>query len=893
MQSEIRSLINRLNSTCRRALEGAAGLCVSKSHYNVELEHLLIKLIERENSDVYSILRHYELDPQVLLKQLHTALDKLPKGNTATPSLSAHIFRLLEESWVVASIALNQTQVRSAAIFLALIDNDSLRGLILETCPLLLRLPRQTCRQELGDLLALMPENDESEDVAVATCSNVMSAHQTEDVLESFTQNLTVQAKSGKLDPVYGREQEIRQIIDILSRRKQNNPIVVGEAGVGKTAIVEGLAQRIVSGQVPPHLRDVQILALDFVQLQAGASVKGQFEERLNTLLTTVRNAAKPVILFVDEAHALIGAGGAPGIGDAANLLKPALARGELKVIAATTWSEYKRYFEKDAALARRFEVVKVAEPTVPQAVDMLRSLSKTLAEHHKVLIVDEAIQAAVTLSKRYITGRQLPDKAIRILDTAAARVALLQSTEPEVLQQLAGQQQLLKLEREILLDDPQTAALQEKRLEEISQELCKIDDSLLNRQKLWEDQRMIVGQVRELRDQWRAMKENEVTSKERSDLLEQFSQLEKVLQVKHDVPVSVDKKCVAAVIADWTGIPHSTILKNQNAMTYKGLLSSLQEKICGQSAALGAIAQQIINYQAGLTDPRKPIGVFLLTGPTGVGKTETAHVLAESLTGHSHNLLRFNMTEFQESHSVSTLKGAPPGYVGYGKGGTLTEAVRHNPYSVILLDEVDKAHRDVLDLFYQIFDKGIIEDAEGIEVDFSNTLILMTSNLGAEIINDHCSPLYHGSGQEPQHLELIDKMMPELMNHFRSPLLARMVVIPYLPLQVSEITRIARQKLDVIRERIRVQHNRELVFSDDTSTFFIQRFQQNLGQGARSIDRWINTEILPDLARVLSENPPQASSQDRILLQLNDTGKWVPILLTALNCAKSTPTVV
>lgn len=884
MQSEIRALINRLNLTCRKALESAAGLCVSKSHYNVELEHFLIKLIEYDKSDVHAILRHYEIDPQVLLKELHVALDKLPKGNTATPSLSTHIFRLLEEAWVVSSIALNQTHVRSAAIFLALVDNDSLRGLILETCPLLLRLSRQTCRQELTDLLPRLPENLDDNVTSSDGVPQLLPPQQTVNVLDSFTQNLTLQAREGKLDPVYGRDQEIRQIIDILSRRKQNNPILVGEAGVGKTAIVEGLAQRIVLGQVPPHLRDVQILALDFVQLQAGASVKGQFEERLNTLLTTIRNSSKPVILFVDEAHALIGAGGTAGLGDAANLLKPALARGEVKVIAATTWSEYKRYFEKDSALARRFEVIKIEEPTVVQAVDMLRSLSKSLAEHHNIQILDEAIHAAVTLSKRYIMGRQLPDKAIRILDTAAARVALLQSTEPEVLQQLAGRQQLLKLEQEILSSGPNISEVQDIRLKDITHELTSISESLQHRQKLWGDQQMVVQQIRDLRTQWLTMKENEVTSQDRSTLLEQFTQLEKVLQIKHEVPVAVDKKSIAAVIADWTGVPSSTILANQNMMTYETLMAGLQEKICGQSIALEKISQQIINYQAGLTDPHKPIGVFLLVGPTGVGKTETAQVLAEVLTGQSQNLLRFNMTEFQESHSVATLKGAPPGYVGYGRGGTLTEAVRQNPYSVVLLDEIDKAHRDVLDLFYQIFDKGMIEDAEGIEVDFSNTLILMTSNLGADVIVEHAV-----QDSSVGQLELLDKLMPDLIHHFRSALLARMVVIPYMPLQVSDMTRIARQKLEVIRERIHTQHNRDLIISDDTSTFFIQRFQKDLRQGARAIDHWISSEILPGLARLLSENPQQSSSQDRILLQLNDSGKWVPILLTALN-AKSKP---
>ncbi|MEI8295167.1 MAG: AAA family ATPase [Alphaproteobacteria bacterium] len=816
MQVEIRALVDRLNMTCRKGLEGAAGLCLSKTHYNVELEHFLIKLIEDKNSDIHHILSPImnsdsELESDELLKQLYVSLDKLPQGNTNTPSLSAHIFTLLEEAWVVSSILFKQSSLRSAAVLLALVDNDSLRGLMLESCPLLLRLSRQTCQRDLQELLHLLPENADASQEMRPTVEVMPSTPA--NALTAYTQDLTARAKRGELDPTCGRDQEIRQIIDILCRRRQNNPILVGEAGVGKTAIVEGLAQRIAESRVPPSLQNVTILMLDLIQLQAGASAKGQFEERINTVLQAINQADKPIIMFIDEAHTLIGAGGAAGLGDAANLLKPALARGELRTIAATTWGEYKRYFEKDPALTRRFELVKVKEPSHENAVGMLRSLVPKLAEHHGVALLDESIQAAVSLSKRYIVGQHLPDKAIRLLDTAAARACLAQTTEPEALQQLVGRQHLLQLEKTLLVTE-----LPSQRLEQITREIEELQEIIVEQRDVWKSQ-----------------------------------------QSSNQIPISVDKKSVARVVAEWTGVPLAIILKEQGEYTYATLMSAFQDRIIGQEQALSTIAKQVINYRAGLIDPRKPMGVFLLVGPSGVGKTETAQVLAEILTGKATSLLRFNMTEFQEPHSVATLKGSPPGYIGHGKGGTLTEAVRRNPYSVILLDEVDKAHREVMDLFYQVFDKGILEDAEGVEVDFTNTLILMTANLGSEV------------GDQPQDL------MPILMRHFRSALLSRMTVVPYMPLHANEIAQIAKAKLQALRERILAHYGQEFAFNDDTVAFLVERASSDFMSGARAIDYWINQEILPELANFLLQQPKDSRLTQHIFLRIDAEGKWTP----------------
>lgn len=871
MQVEIRALVDRLNTTCRKGLESAAGLCVSRTHYNVELEHFLIKLIEAENADVPHILRHYELDPTVLLKQLYTALDKLPKGNINTPSLSVHIFKVLEEAWVVSSILFKQSYLRSAAILLALVNDDSLRGLMLERCPLLLRLSRQTCQQDVQGLLSLLPEN--SETLKEPQSVEPMLASSAE-ALSAFTQDLTDYAKQGRLDPLCGRDQEIRQVIDILCRRRQNNPILIGEAGVGKTAIVEGLAQRIAAGQVPPLLQNVTILLLDLIQLQAGASVKGQFEERLNTVLQVIHQSEKPIILFVDEAHTLIGAGGAAGLGDAANLLKPALARGELRAIAVTTWSEYKRYFEKDPALTRRFELVKVKEPSQEEAVGMLRSLAAKLVNHHHVIFHDEAIQAAVAFSKRYIVGQQLPDKAIRLLDTAAARVSLAQTTEPEALQQLEGRQHLLQLEKSLLINDMKnTASSSHERLACLTQELEKVRTDIEEQRAQWQEQQAIIQKIRAVQNQWLTIDDS---SLEREHLKEQFNSLEKLLPTGCKIPTAVDKKSVAQVVADWTGVPLSIILKEQGEYTYMTLMAAFQEKIVGQPQALATIAKQVINYRAGLIDPRKPMGVFLLVGPSGVGKTETAQILAEILTGQASSLLRFNMTEFQEAHSVATLKGSPPGYVGYGKGGTLTEAVRRNPYSVILLDEVDKAHREVMDLFYQIFDKGMLEDAEGVEVDFTNTLILMTANLGAEVLEEHAQSLSDSLQPEAQAFTLAQKILPELSRHFRSALLARMTVIPYMPLRAAEIMQIAKVKLQAIRERVLAHYGREVSFNEETITFLVERAQSDFVQGARAIDYWINQELLPELADFLLQQPKD-NLTTHIFLRVDAEGKWKP----------------
>lgn len=855
MHASIRALVDRLNPLCRKALESAAGLCVSKTHATVQLEHFLIKLIENPESDMQQILRHYELDPQVLLKQLYAHLDKLPQGFTTTPALSEHIFKALEEAWLYASLTLHEETTRSACILMAIVDHDTLRGLVLETCPLLLRLSRHAFREDLPELLGELPET------AIATIhppSKFLSPD-TQEGLQRYTQDLTMLARQNKLDPIFGRDQEIRQTIDILTRRRQNNPLLVGEPGVGKTAIAEGLAQRIAQKQVPPLLQDTVVLSLDLLALQAGASVRGQFEERLNTVLNEIKKAPHPVILFVDEAHTLIGSGGTAGLGDAANLLKPALARGEIRVLGATTWTEYKKHIEKDGALSRRFELVKIKEPSAAEALPMVRAFAKTLSQHHQVTILESALEMAVRLSKRYLIDRQLPDKAIRLLDTAAAHVVLARSTMPETLQQLKGQESLLSLEQSMLTPQhhrPEVA----QRLSDISSELAHIEKTYEVLEKTWEGQKQILNRYIETQD-----------STERQALEDELTQ--------QGIPFAVDHKILAKIVSESTGIPLDIILTTQETWRFDELVVALKTYIVGQSHALSTIARQIINYQAGLTDPHKPMGVFLLAGPSGVGKTETAQALATLLTGSSEQLIRLNMTEFQEAHSIATLKGSPPGYVGYGQGGVLTEAVRRNPYAVIVLDEFDKAHRDVIDLFYQVFDKGRLEDAEGIELDFSNTLILLTTNLCDEQI-------IHALEESPtiDMLALTQKIMPELSRFLRSALLARMTVIPYLPLSRQEMKQIVHLKLSQLKHRVEQQHHITLNYDDKTLEHFVERTHQSRMTGARAIDYWINQELLPELASLLLEKNNHQGQP--IVLNISHDGLCQPRFLSNVAAA-------
>jgi type VI secretion system protein VasG len=805
----LRVLVTKLNDVCRRALEAAVALCVAQTHYNVEIEHLLLKLLDVAGSDVPLLLESYGIAPHDAVAQLERAVEGFARGSSRTPSLSPQITHLLREAWVHASLVLESPAVRSAAILLALVDDDALRATMTDSCPALGRIPSESLHDSVAERVRASIE-----ETATASAERT-SAAAAGSALERFTVDLTADARAGRIDPIRGRDVEIRHVIDILMRRRQNNPILVGDAGVGKTAVVEGFALRVAAGDVPPPLRDVAVRALDLGLLQAGAGVKGEFEQRLKDVIAEVRDA----ILFIDEAHTLIGAGNQAGQGDAANLLKPALARGELRTIAATTWSEYKKYFEKDPALARRFQLVRVDEPGEEAALDMLRGVAPHLETHHGVEIPDDAVRAAVRLSHRYLAERRLPDKAIGVLDTAAARVALAQETTPAPLEDL---------DRRIRIAGAELAARREEEGSgDLEGELAALTEERRALAARWQRERELVAALRA-----------------NGDVGEELRALQKDEPL---VPVACDARVVAAVISGWTGIPVGRMLADD----VRGVLTlqeRMAERIVGQPQALDAICRRISTSRAGLEDPAKPKGVFLLCGPTGVGKTETALALAEVLYGGERNLISFNMSEFQEPHSVATLKGAPPGYVGYGRGGVLTEAVRRRPWSAVLLDEFEKAHPDVTDLFFQVFDKGVLEDGEGVPVDFRHTVLLLTSNVGPD--------------------------RDELMARFRPALLARLTIVPYHALGYAEIVRIVELKLQSIRRRVREHHKAELTYDPRLVESLAARCDAS--SGAREVDRILTQSFLPELSTRILERMANGVNFSTIHVSVDAQGRFV-----------------
>ncbi|WP_032112598.1 type VI secretion system ATPase TssH [Candidatus Paracaedibacter symbiosus] len=862
MGLKLKNLVEKLNPSSKKALEAAAALCVQKTNYNVELEHFLYKLLQQPDSDIELLLRHYEIDKESVQRQLLNSIDKFKQGCTISPTLSPNIIILLEKAWMITSIHLNQHQIRSAAILLALIDHDPLRGVILESCPLILRIPRHILRGDLVELVRVSPENRYVESVTAPVLPTLVPAASSSinagEALQKYALNLTEQAYQGKLDPVSGREAEVHQIIDVLSRKKQNNPILVGDAGVGKTAIIEGLAQKIVAGNVPPSLQNTQIYTLDLGLLQSGAGVRGDFEERLKGILEDVKQAKKPIILFIDEAHTLIGAGGNLGTNDAANLLKPSLARGELRTIAATTWPEYKRYIENDAALNRRFELIKIEEPTPENAMMMLRRFVPQLEKHHDVQVLNEAVQAAVTLSKRFLPHRRLPDKAINLLDTACARVSLAHKATPPLIDELNNELQLLQIEASMLQRETKKSGTHLQRLKEITGRIEVIKLKIKDSEALWQQIRLLIDQIKALHKQLLLF---DRTSTDDA-LIEKLNHLEettKTLSRELNLSIVVDRDCIAQILSSWTGIPATTMLSVQHGVDFESIFQNLRSKIIGQDQALKQLSQAVLTYRTGLADPGKPMGVFLLVGPSGVGKTETAQALATFLSGSRDALIRLNMSEFQEAHSLASLKGAPPGYVGYGKGGLLTEAVRRNPYSVILLDEIEKAHRDVANLFYQVFDKGIMEDGEGVRVDFRNTLIIMTSNLGAELVQDLSVP-------SEGNIETGDILGQVLSTHFGPALLARMTVIPYHSLTLTHLTEITHLKLNDIKERILQNYQANLKIKEADIIAILGRVG-NSSQGARAIDRILNTQFLPELSNFILKNKQTAEPLTEITL--------------------------
>lgn len=833
----LKPLIGKLSRTCRAALERAADQARQHGHYAVEIEHVLIELMHDPGTDISRAFHLYEIDGERLLGELRRAMSRLAVGNAENPGVSAELAMAIETAWAVASIDLDARSISSACLLRAVIEDNRLRDRLLAAGPQLAEVPRQRLADDLAGIVA---DGYEGPSISVAEhrgplIVDPVASGGYDPALAAYTVDLTAAARANTLDPVIGRDAEIDQLIEILMRRRQNNPILTGDAGVGKTAIVEGFARRVAAGQVPDALAGVAVLTLDLGLLQAGASVQGAFEQRLRRVIEEVSGAPEAIILFIDEAHMLIGAGGAAGMGDAANLLKPALARGGLRTIAATTWSEYKRYFEKDAALARRFQPIKVEPPSLETTIVILRHLAAMLERFHGVRIGEDAIASAATLSQRYITDRQLPDKAINVLDTACARVAIAQACRPRVLE--AAELRCTNLESEIirLEADPTAGPARDEQLELLGIERMAAQDARDAIASRWEQERYTFDRIR-------AFERDGDSHADQAALQGLHLELAEVQQDAPLIPVAVDRRAVAQIVASWTGVPLTAILGHASA-TAGDLKARMAERIVGQDAALDTITRRVQTFQAGLADPEKPTGVFLLCGPSGVGKTETALALAELLFGGPRALITVNMSEYQEAHSVSGLKGAPPGYLGYGKGGVLTEAVRRQPYSVILLDEVEKAHPDVMELFYQVFDRGVIEDSEGVAIDFTHTLILLTSNVGADLLGD----------VPPQGGEtaLTKALTAELMRHFAPAFLARLVVVPYFPLATAQICAIVRLKLARIRERFTTARRGELTYGDDVVAVIARQASVADG-GARSVDAIIAHQILPELSRRL-----------------------------------------
>jgi len=849
MSGELRVLIGKLNPICKRALETAAALCVAQTHYNVEVEHLLLKLLDLPSTDLMPVLRYYDVNVNELTRQLNQAMEKFDRGNARTPAMSPQILGLLRQGWLASSLLLESPAIRSGALLSALYEDEALRTTIHESCPVLAKIARESLRETLRELIRGSAEETAAPAGAPAAQTSADAPRAATTALDKYTLDLTAEARAGKIDPIRGRDGEIRQVIDILTRRRQNNPILVGDAGVGKTAVAEGFALRVAAGEVPKPLRDIVLRMLDLGLLQAGAGVKGEFEERLKSVIAEVKASPKPVILFIDEAHTMIGAGGQAGQNDAANLLKPALARGELRTIAATTWAEYKKYFEKDPALTRRFQLVRVDEPDEAGALDMLRGVAPSLEKHHQVRILDHAVRGAVALSHRYLAERRLPDKAIGVLDTAAARVALAQEGTPAAIEDLDRRIRIAEAELEIRGRDGDAGP---RSTEDLERDLAALRAERETVAQRWASERELVGAIRA------AEEKGEETAEKRREL-------DALQGAEPMVPLAVDERVVASVVSGWTGIPVGRMLADEvrSVMT---LQERMSERIVGQPQALDAICRRISTSRAGLEDPSKPKGVFLLVGPTGVGKTETALTLAEVLYGGERNLISFNMSEFQEAHSVATLKGAPPGYVGYGKGGVLTEAVRRKPWSAILLDEIEKAHPDVVDLFYQVFDKGTLEDGEGVPVDFKNTVILLTSNAGAEVILEAGG---NGSAES-----LVEKLRATLLHHFRAALLARLVVVPYYPLRSREIVRIVELKLRSVQQRVRENHNAELTYDPALVESLAKRCKPE--SGAREIDQILTQSLLPELSTRILERMARGEAFSKIHISVDEMGRFV-----------------
>jgi type VI secretion system protein VasG len=883
----LKSLVARLNDTCRRSLEAAAGLCLSRTNYNVEVEHWLVKLLETPNTDLPIILRQYGVDGSRLLRDLTKAIDRFKTGNSRPPALSPNVVDLAREGWVLSSIEYSLPRTRSGHLLLAMLSDESLARLARDVSGELQKISPESLRKDLPTLIANSVES-EGEYAAEPGAAPAPGAAPGEPgrgpsrtpALDQFTIDLTDRARKGKIDPVLGRDAEIRQVIDILTRRRQNNPIMTGEAGVGKTAVVEGFALRIAAGDVPPPLQKVAIRTLDLGLLQAGAGVKGEFENRLKSVIEEVKGSPQPIILFIDEAHTMIGAGGQAGQGDAANLLKPALARGELRTIAATTWAEYKKYFEKDAALARRFQVVKVEEPSEPVAIEMMRGLISTLENHHHVRVLDEAVRDAVRLSHRYISGRQLPDKSVSLLDTACARVAISHSAVPPAIEDARRRVEQMGVAIGVLERESAAGADHHERLAELGEQKSKVEKELATLEARWKEEARLVSEIRKVREDLEASAAGKkdgapsaLADAERTRLRGQLDQLTRQLremQGEHPLmQVCVDAQAIAEVVSNWTGIPVGRMLTDE-IRTVMTLKEKMEERIIGQSHALNAIAERIRMARANLTDPRKPIGVFLLVGTSGTGKTETAITLADLLYGGEQNMTVINMSEFKEEHKVSLLMGSPPGYVGYGEGGVLTEAVRRRPYSVLLLDEMEKAHSGVQDIFYQVFDKGTMRDGEGRDIDFKNTVILMTSNVGTDTIMKLCAD----PETIPDALGLAESLRPELLKVFKPAFLGRVTLVPYFPLSDAVLRQIVELQLGRIRKRVQENYRAKFTYAPELVANVAARCTE-VESGARNVDHILTRGLLPEMAAHFLEHLAAGQPISSVHVRVNEAGAF------------------
>lgn len=898
------NLFGKLTPLAYKAIEGATVFCKLRGNPYVELVHWFNQILQNQDSDIHHIVKHFGLDASRLAADITVSLENLPKGSTSISDLSEHIENTIERGWVYGTLQFGESAVRSGHLIYGALKTPGLRNVLLAISKEFAKIKLEVLGDSFSSIVAASPEENQSPRDGSAVGGGAMPGEESgaiapaqmgkQEALKKYAVDMTEKARKGEMDPVLGRDEEIRQIVDILMRRRQNNPILTGEAGVGKTAVVEGFAQRIVKGDIPPSLKDVTLYSLDIGLLQAGASMKGEFENRLRAVIDEVQSSVKPIILFIDEAHTLIGAGGAAGTGDAANLLKPALARGKLRTIGATTWAEYKKYFEKDPALTRRFQVVQVPEPSEDKAILMLRGVATTLEKHHRVQILDEAIEAAVRLSHRYIPARQLPDKAVSLLDTSCARVAVSQHATPPELEDTQRRIEALETELQIIGREEAVGVDVGKRRENAHSKLAENQAKRVELEKRWQDEKALVDQILEIRGKLRgftepvegtkselevkadAVKTDEpaastgLTEIERASLLEQLIALQSQLAaLQGDAPLilpTVEEVAVSSVVQDWTGIPVGRMVKNEVEAVLK-IADTLNQRVIGQRHGLEMIAKRIQTSRAKLDNPNKPIGVFMLCGPSGVGKTETALTLAEALYGGEQNIITINMSEFQEAHTVSTLKGAPPGYVGYGEGGILTEAVRRKPYSVVLLDEVEKAHPDVHEIFFQVFDKGWMEDGEGRYIDFKNTIIILTSNVGSDLIMNLCKD----PDLMPEPEGIAQALREPLLKVFPAALLGRVVTIPYYPLSDDMLGNIIRLQLNRIKKRVEENHGVPFTYDDEVVKLITSRCTE-LESGGRMIDAILTNTMLPTISQEFLSRMVNGSLISKVLITVKNS---------------------